>query len=54
MKKHFGNARGKERGGGLFFFTKAEIPERCRVLSEIPSLVAVKISSGIINRPLAA
>ena len=44
MKETFGNSGGK--GGGLFFFTKMENPERWGVLAGIPSVVGVWIFSG--------
>ena len=44
MKETFGNSRGE--GGGLFSFTKMEIPERWGVLAGIPSVVGVWIFSG--------
>ena len=47
MKETFGNSGGEGRGGGgLFSFTKMEIPERWGVLAGIPSVVGVWIFSG--------
>ena len=43
MKETFGNSGGR---GGLFSFTKMEIPERWGVLARIPSVVGVWIFSG--------
>ena len=43
MKETFGNSGGE---GGLFPFTKMEIPERWGVLAGIPSVVGVWIFSG--------
>lgn len=44
MKETFGNSGGE--GGGLFSFTKMEIPERWGVLRELPSVVGVWMFSG--------
>ena len=43
MKETFGNSRGE---GGLFSFTKMEIPERWGDLAGIPSVVGAWIFSG--------
>ena len=52
MKETFGISGGG--GGGLFSFTKMEIPERWGVLAGIPSVVGVWIFSGTTQAPILA